>query len=101
MSLILLATILVVARLVARKTSAANLWWDDFVSNSPSECCSLSGSLRNWEMCHSRNSFGRILSWYHTIISKYDADFEIHLDDCCRIGKERKQRETDLDPIPS
>ena len=30
-SLILLATILVVARLYARKASAANLWWDDFV----------------------------------------------------------------------
>ena len=37
LSLILLATILVVARLIARKTSAANIWWDDFVSNSPRE----------------------------------------------------------------
>lgn len=30
-SLISLATILVIARLYARKSSAANLWWDDFV----------------------------------------------------------------------
>ena len=29
--MILLGTILVVARLYARKSSAANLWWDDFV----------------------------------------------------------------------
>ena len=30
-SLIMLATFLVVVRIVARNTSAANLWWDDFV----------------------------------------------------------------------
>ena len=29
--MIILATFLVVARIIARKTSAADLWWDDFV----------------------------------------------------------------------
>lgn len=51
LSLILLATILVVARLIARKTSAANIWWDDFVSNPLSTYHPLSGFLKKLGTC--------------------------------------------------